>query len=294
MESAYPQCNYQMVQEETERIQKSHLRMDSSFSRRQRRFLPRGQPIPALLIFLLLLMAGIEPIPGPTFPCTVCSRGTGAGSIQCSYCNNWVHFKRCSGLSRMKDCHRQSYVCPTCRNDTQQPDGLKVLQLNINGLRRKSIELAVFMRKHDIKIAAIQETKLDANCKLPTFHNYIIIRKDRSNTGGDLALLVHSSVCFRELDIQNPLSDTTRECQGISIDTANGPLNIYNIYIPPRSSCPNGFIPSISHLLLNEDSLILGDLNAHDDLWNSSINDERGQAIVDEISNSEFGVINAL
>ena len=148
------------------------------------------------------------------------------------------------------------------------------------------------MHKHDIKIAAIQETKLDANCKLPTFHNYTIIRKDRSNTGGGLALLVHSSVRFRELDIRNHLGDTTTECQGISTDTANGPLNIYNIYIPPRSSCPNGFIPSISHLLLNEDSLILGDLNAHDDLWNSSINDERGQAIADEISNSEFGVIN--
>ena len=196
MESAYPQWNYQMVQEETERIQKSHLQMDSNFSRRAHWFLPRGQPMPASLILLLFLMAGIEPNPGPSFPCTVCSRGTGAGSVQCSYCNNWVHFKRCSSLSRMKDYHRQSYVCPACRNDTQQLDDLKVLQLNINGLRRKSIELAIFMHKHDIKIAAIQETKLDANCKLPTFHNYTIIRKDCSNTGGGLALLVHSSVRF--------------------------------------------------------------------------------------------------
>ena len=281
-----------MVQEETERIQKSHLQMDSSFYRRPHGFLPRGQPMLTLLILLLLLMASIEPNPGPSFPCTFCSRGTGAGSIQSSHCNNWVHLKRWSGLSRMIDRHRQSYICPVCRNDTQQIDGLKVLQLNINGLRRKSIELAVFMHTHDIKIAAIQGTKLDANCKLPTFHNYIIIRKDHSNTGGGLALLVHSSVWFRELDIRNPLDDTTTECQVISIDTANGPLNIYNIYIPSRSSCPNGFIPSTSHLLLNEDSLILGDLNDHDDLWNSSINDERGHAIADEISNSEFCVIN--
>ena len=106
MESAYPQCNYQMVQEETEKIQKSHLQMDSSFSRRPHEFLPRGQAMPALLILFLLLMAGIEPNLGPSFPCTVCSCGTGAGSIQCSYCNNWVHFKRCSGLSRMKDYQR--------------------------------------------------------------------------------------------------------------------------------------------------------------------------------------------
>ena len=233
MESAYPQCNYQMVQEETEMIQKSHLQMDSSFSCRPHGFLPRGQPMLTLLILLLLLMAGIEPNLGPSFPCTVCSRGTSAGSIQSSHCNNWVHLKRCSGFSRMKDDRRQSYVCPACRNDTQQLDGLKILQLNINGPRRKSIELAVFMHKHDIKIAAIQETKLDANCKLPTFHNYTIIRKDRRNTDGGLALLVHSSVRFRELDIRDPLGDTTTECQGISIDTANEPLNIYNICIPP-------------------------------------------------------------
>ena len=41
MESAYPQCNYQMVQEETEKIQKSHLQMDSSFSRHQYGFLKK-------------------------------------------------------------------------------------------------------------------------------------------------------------------------------------------------------------------------------------------------------------
>ncbi|KAA0202244.1 hypothetical protein HAZT_HAZT004432 [Hyalella azteca] len=64
-----------------------------------------------------------------------------------------------------------------------------------------------------------------------------------------------------------------------------------NVYIPPQSSCPPNFRASISHLLV-PNSLILGDLNAHDPLWHSRIQDTRGEELADEIGGSDHGTLN--
>ena len=67
---------------------------------------------------------------------------------------------------------------------------------------------------------------------------------------------------------------------------------VTNLYIPPTTSCPNNFIPDISPYLTNRDSLVIGDINAHDDLWHSSITDQRGNDLAEQISASNFGVLN--
>ena len=74
-----------------------------------------------LLILLLLLMSGnIHPIPGPIFPCSVCTGNvTWQGkSVQCCTCSIWAHL-RCSQLSLSKfrtltSSHSWSYplLCP--------------------------------------------------------------------------------------------------------------------------------------------------------------------------------------
>ena len=57
-------------------------------------------------------------------------------------------------------------------------------------------------------------------------------------------------------------------------------------------SCAQGFIPNISSLLPATEALVLGDFNAHDALWHSNIQDNRGQLIADEIGNSNLAVLN--
>ena len=69
-------------------------------------------------------------------------------------------------------------------------------------------------------------------------------------------------------------------------------LTIINLYIPPSSSCAQGYAPSLLPFLNTDDTLILGDLNAHDALWHSPISDSRGSIISDEIGNSNFATIN--
>nr|pir hypothetical protein F48B9.7 - Caenorhabditis elegans [Caenorhabditis elegans] len=65
-------------------------------------------------------------------------------------------------------------------------------------------------------------------------------------------------------------------------------MRITNIYIPPPSSGSSlpEVMPQIATLLSNgshNNHLILGDFNAHDDLWFSNIQCNRGAAIADTI-----------
>ena len=62
---------------------------------------------------------------------------------------------------------------------SQRDYNLKILQFNCNGISGKITEIISWMTQNDIKIAAIQETKLHKNSKTPSTPNYTLIRKDR-------------------------------------------------------------------------------------------------------------------
>ena len=67
---------------------------------------------------------------------------------------------------------------------------------------------------------------------------------------------------------------------------------ITNVYIPPSSSCSNGYPSSIEHLLTTPDTLILCDFNAHHPSWYSILTDTRGRKMSDSINGSDYGILN--
>ena len=143
------------------------------------------------------------------------------------------------------------------------------------------------MRKNNIKIAALQETKFNKNSKIPNIPDFTLIRKDReTNSGGGLAFMVHETVLYEP--IPNLPKDAHIESQGIKV-CGN---SIINIYIPPASSCAEGYIPNITPFLPSGDGYLLGDFNAHDQLWYSPIQDARGSLFNEIISDSDLGVLN--
>ena len=143
------------------------------------------------------------------------------------------------------------------------------------------------MFKNNIKIAALQETKLNENVKTPEIPQFTPVRKDRErDKGGGLIFYIHESILFEQLP--NIQVDPIFETLAIKIDDTT----LINVYIPPESSCPQGFNPSLNNILPNNDAIILGDMNAHDPLWNSSLQDSRGEKFSEEIGNSNFGVLN--
>ena len=121
------------------------------------------------------------------------------------------------------------------------------------------------MENNKVKVAVIQESKLTPKSKNPCIHNYTTVRKDSPHgQGGGLLIFIHRSVTFsKQPSSAESLFDPHLGELAIEAEIGNTKLIISNIYIPPASSCSNGYQSSIEHLLTTKDSLILGDFNAH-------------------------------
>lgn len=171
--------------------------------------------LPAKLLLILLLRAGIESNPGPTvWHCTICRDiiKRFQTSVKCNTCGEWCHLK-CSGLTSHRQwndrfigsCCQPSAICPQTVNITNKTSSLSILQFNCNGLRYKIHEVIQFMFTNDIKIGAIQETRLNPNTSLNLPHGYHILRKDRTkDSGGGIAFILHDDVQYSTALLANP------------------------------------------------------------------------------------------
>ena len=152
-----------------------------------------------------MLSGDVHPNPGPTtkYLCPVCARNvTGRGvSYLCNRCSGWVHSK-CSGLQNAAEYRRiKDWVCRSCSStptlpkpqplrtsiSTQAVDGnsFTIIQFNANGIGNKLTELGEFLKRHNVKVAVIQESKLSSNSKTPSIQNFTTVRKDRRQGQGD-------------------------------------------------------------------------------------------------------------
>ena len=165
------------------------------------------------------------------------------------------------------------------------------------------MELAHLLTSHSVLIAAIQETKFCSSSNPHSFPGYTLIRRDRPTStragGGGLAFLIHHTVSFthQQSDQLFP-NDSTIEHQAINVTITGTPYLIFNIYIPPATSCPPAYSPNLSPLLEQQDHnvVILGDFNAHNAAWYSATNDDRaaarGVAIVNALDPSPMVLLN--
>jgi exonuclease III len=114
------------------------------------------------------------------------------------------------------------------------------IKFNCNGIHSSKAELQDFLIKNNVKVAAIQETKLTPTSKNPCFQDYTVVHKDRLvDKGGGLAFLIHHSVRYINVDV-SPLitpNDLTLEIQGISACINYSYITIFNVYIPPVCKC---------------------------------------------------------
>ena len=210
----------------------------------------------------LLQMSGdVHPNSGPAtkYPCPVCTRNV-TSRHKCTKCYGWVHAK-CSGILNACSALQSQQSPPPTRSPappTKQisdDSTFNVLQLNANGIGNKLTELEVVLERNKVKVAVIQESKLLPKSKNPCIQNYTTVRKDRSHGQRGTKLIIS------------------------------------NVYIPPVSSCRNGYHSSIEHLT-TPDTLIIGGFNAHHPSWYSRSTDTRGRKMADSINGSDYGILN--
>ena len=193
-------------------------------------------------LHLHLALAGdVHSNHGPSgYPCSVCfknvtSKGT---SYLCTRCSHWVH-SRCSGLGNAADYRKANgWICTACmtppqpRAPTPPPSpahaptmsdkSFNILQWNANGIGNTQTELNIFLEAHNVKVAAIQESKLTAKSRSPNIQNYTLVRHERCQ-----CFFIRYSVSFTRKSKNDPhLEELT-----ISIAMDNTELLITNVYI---------------------------------------------------------------
>ncbi|KAM7361982.1 LOW QUALITY PROTEIN: uncharacterized protein ACRADG_012848 [Cochliomyia hominivorax] len=246
-----------------------------------------------------------------------------SSQLRCNSCLSWCHLRTCSGLSHHREwsenfvapCRQQqhsdassssSYATlpssptqsPQIQKQQQQqqqqphqspltpviavrtPEVISILQFNCNGLQ--------------VVVAAVQETKLTTNSSLHCCNGYNVLRKDRTRSnGGGIAFIIHNTVQYRALSLDLTSRDQYLEIQGIAVRSGDVDLELYNVYIPPVASCRTGYRPDIRSILDGNIRLVLGDFNAHHQLWHSRLgDDQRGALLAEQIDESTFCTLN--
>src|SRR6476469_7734799 len=143
---------------------------------------------------------------------------------------------------------------------------LKILQINVNGIQNKTVELQQLLTQENIDILTIQETKLNSTNKTPQFPHYSATRKDNtSKSGGGLLTYVKDNITFRDAPPPPTTSTNLIETQAIKINiSTNHTLTIFNNYIPPRNPSTNtqseddAITDLLTHLTDTPNSVITG------------------------------------
>ena len=140
---------------------------------------------------------------------------------------------------------------------------IKILHLNINGLRRKVNDLKAFIVEEKPDMITLNETKLTGNM---TFiidgYTSIVMNRPGRTIGGGIATLIKNNLKYS--NVQKYWIDK-HEIIKVSIHSKNKKSNIVNCYIPPSAKINKEVI----ELLSDKNTLIVGDLNAKHTLWGS-------------------------
>ena len=153
------------------------------------------------LLLLLALADDVHPNPGPSrYPYSVCfknvtSKGTRYLCTRCSGLRNAADYRKANG-----------WICTACmtpprprapspppslaHTPTMSDKSFNILHWNANGIGNKQTELSIFLEAFNVRVAAIQESKLTAKSRSPNIQNYTLVRHDRhQGPGGGLLFL---------------------------------------------------------------------------------------------------------
>ncbi|MCG8429847.1 MAG: hypothetical protein MJA29_01550, partial [Candidatus Omnitrophica bacterium] len=149
----------------------------------------------------------------------------------------------------------RSCVRPLARSgkSAKGPTRLNILQLNLDGLSTKKLELKNVLSKHNIHVALLQETKLGKDPEDAKITGYTEYLCECSGCQGVMTLLRN--------DIEGDVFNHTLEdidVQTAEIEISKTKYNIHNVYCPPGS---RGDLP-FDNSNYNR-TIIAGDFNAH-------------------------------
>ena len=171
---------------------------------------------------------------------------------------------------------------------------LRLLQWNADGIRPKASELNLRLKRGEYDVCVVQETKLRPGVPTPKMEGYTSIRTDRPrhDGGGGLLTYIRDNLVFERVG-QSSLNGTEISSVRVRMGKRKW-ATITNLYCPPTRS-HSGMVSSLSmdKVPTSSDSIVCGDFNAHNRIWDShQPQDTRGDEVVDWTLDNDFKILN--
>lgn len=168
--------------------------------------------------------------------------------------------------------------------------GLTVAHCNCRGLKEKLALGLVDLDAFDI--LCVQETLLKNHSNLAC-RGFTAVKMDISGAGSsDICTLVKNNLEFAIIDMEEA-AHPSLEIQGITVNIKNKPTLIVNIYRHPHRITPVAAWDRIFKLHESyPNMMIVGDFNAHHNLWYNLYSDAAGNSLATASYNSDFIILN--
>jgi hypothetical protein len=163
------------------------------------------------------------------------------------------------------------------------------MQLNAQSIKNKKDLLQQFLIDHKVDVCAGNETWLATSDKF-SVPNYSTLRKNRADNSkrGGVCLLVSSGLSFEEINHQ--LVDELIIIKIGNISKLGDHVVVATLYNPPSSHIRASTLEFIYSL--HQNTILVGDLNAHDPLWFSSSTIKSGNTISQMLDDGRLILLN--
>lgn len=170
---------------------------------------------------------------------------------------------------------------------------MTIVSWNAEGLRPKQGELQRWLPTVRADVVAVQEAQLSQKTapRLAGYQPPVVVRRTRGRTtgvtvkGGDVCTYIRAGLHFTVLDrsLTAAEDDCTEVC-GVRV-LGEHPIDVINIYRPPIRATGDDRVDEFDPRRLPGDrgTLLVGDVNAHHQSWDSSCED--GDEVGERLAN---------
>lgn len=161
---------------------------------------------------------------------------------------------------------------------------MDIIQYNIRGLQNNRNDIDLLKNLYDPTIFCLQETHIKLR-NSPKFNQYKLIHNINDKATQGVAFLIKENTKFTEIPLNT-------NCQAIAIEIKIPyKVHICNIYIHPNDRINETELQNLIDQI-PEPRILLGDFNAHSQLWGSLSTNKRGEIIENCITSNNLMCIN--
>lgn len=165
----------------------------------------------------------------------------------------------------------------------------KIISWNIQGINTSRQDLAILIKEEEPAIICLQETmcKTEEQSKISGYNTIHKKRNYGTRAAGGVIVGINKNLHFQQIDIT-----TSDDIEAIAIQVKSPiNINIINTYIPPDKKIEKAHIQDLL-VQVPEPYILMGDFNAHNQIWGSDKTSQRGKIIEEIMEENNLTIIN--